>query len=138
MESREKFLYWNEIASYDLETADAMLNTGRYLYVAFMCQQAIEKLVKGIFVFHYGEEAARTHNIWNILKPLIDDEKFNKETEDYLNQNKIFFADLAFYYISERYPSYKENLSNRLNKDSSTKLLLTTKEVFKCLVSQCK
>ena len=115
-----------------------MFNSGRYLYVAFMCQQAIEKLSKGLFVFHYGEEAVRTHNIWIVLKPLIDDEKLDTTTVKYLEDNKLFFADLAFYYISERYPSYKDNLSSRLNKETAMKLLLKTEEVFECLIYQYK
>lgn len=47
MNNVEKYDYWEEIATYDLETAEAMLASGRYLYVVFMCQQAIEKLMKG-------------------------------------------------------------------------------------------
>jgi len=35
----KKYEYWEDIADYDLETADSMLKTGRYLYVVFMCQQ---------------------------------------------------------------------------------------------------
>lgn len=35
--------YWIEIAKYDLETAEAMLKSKRYLYVGFMCHQSIEK-----------------------------------------------------------------------------------------------
>jgi HEPN domain-containing protein len=38
--------YWAEIADYDLDTAEAMLATKRYLYVGFMCHQTIEKLLK--------------------------------------------------------------------------------------------
>ena len=34
-----KVTYWIEMSDYDLETADAMLLTGRYLYVGFMCHQ---------------------------------------------------------------------------------------------------
>ena len=30
-----KVTYWIEMSDYDLETADAMLLTGRYLYVGF-------------------------------------------------------------------------------------------------------
>ena len=41
---------WISIDLYDLETAQAMFNTGRYLYVVFMCQQAIEKLLKALFI----------------------------------------------------------------------------------------
>ena len=39
-----KVTYWIEMSDYDLETADAMLLTGRYLYVGFMCHQTIEKI----------------------------------------------------------------------------------------------
>lgn len=44
----EKVRYWLEIAEYDLETARAMLETGRYLYVGFMCHQVVEKALKEI------------------------------------------------------------------------------------------
>jgi len=40
--------HWVERAEYDLETARSMLDTGRYLYVGYMCQQAVEKALKGI------------------------------------------------------------------------------------------
>lgn len=33
----DKTTYWIEMAEYDLETAVAMFNTKRYLYVGFMC-----------------------------------------------------------------------------------------------------
>ena len=39
----EKVTYWVEMSDYDLETAKAMQETGRYLYVGFMCHQTIEK-----------------------------------------------------------------------------------------------
>ena len=41
---------WFSLAEYDLATAKAMLQTKRYLYVAFMCQQAIEKILKACYV----------------------------------------------------------------------------------------
>ena len=43
-----KVTYWIEMSDYDLETADAMLLTGRYLYVGFMCHQTIEKIRRHI------------------------------------------------------------------------------------------
>lgn len=42
----DKIRYWVEIAEYDLATAEAMLETGRYFYVGFMCHQVIEKILK--------------------------------------------------------------------------------------------
>ena len=34
------------MSDYDFDTAKAMLVTKRYLYVAFMCYQTIEKILK--------------------------------------------------------------------------------------------
>jgi HEPN domain-containing protein len=36
------------LAEYDLETARAMLESRRYLYVGFMCHQTVEKALKVI------------------------------------------------------------------------------------------
>lgn len=51
-----KVEYWFESAEYDLQTARAMLETRRLLYVGFMCHQTIEKALKGIFVTRKPEE----------------------------------------------------------------------------------
>lgn len=40
--SIDKVAYWYDTAKYDIDTAEAMYSTERWLYVAFMCHQAIE------------------------------------------------------------------------------------------------
>ena len=40
----KKINYWIELSDYDLETAEAMHKSKRYLYVGFMCHQTIEKI----------------------------------------------------------------------------------------------
>ncbi len=37
---------WIACSDYDLETARHMFETGRYVYVIFMCHLALEKLLK--------------------------------------------------------------------------------------------
>lgn len=44
-----KISYWVELSDYDIETAEAMFRTRRYLYVGFMCHQTIEKAFKAYF-----------------------------------------------------------------------------------------
>ena len=46
---KDKINYWLDLADYDLETAKAMLNSGRFLYVGFMCHQTIEKALKAMY-----------------------------------------------------------------------------------------
>ncbi|HDP80310.1 MAG TPA: HEPN domain-containing protein [Spirochaetes bacterium] len=49
MDKEQKTQYWQDMAGYDLETARAMLSTGRYLYVGFMCHQTVEKSLKAYY-----------------------------------------------------------------------------------------
>lgn len=140
MNSREKYEYWLDIAEYDLETAKANYASGRYLYVVFMCQQAVEKIVKGLHILYTGEEADRTHNISRIFnkifnqqenRKIITDEEFDSKTEDYMD----LFGELLYYYIAERYPSYKEKLSSTISKDKAKSVLDRAEEVFEWLKS---
>jgi HEPN domain-containing protein len=68
MDSQEKFDHWLKLAKYDLETAEAMFSTGRWLYVAFTCQQAIEKLVKGLYIIFIDDNIPRIHELSLLVK----------------------------------------------------------------------
>jgi len=141
LNNREKYEYWLEAAEYDLESAKVMMNGGRYMYVAFMSQQAIEKLTKGLYTLYTGNEAPMIHNIWNIFKSLkrevnLAEESLNvEEFEINLEKYKSFFAELLAYYISGRYPSFKENISRTIDSKRAERVLHTTQEVFSWIES---
>lgn len=40
---------WMKQARYDFDTAQAMFESGRYIYAVFMSHIAVEKAIKGIF-----------------------------------------------------------------------------------------
>lgn len=130
MNAKEKYTHWLNLAVYDIDTAEAMLNSGRYLYVAFTCQQAIEKLTKGIYVYNYNKEAKYTHNINFILED-IDSVASSSEY-------KSFFNDLTSYYIIGRYDAYKQELAQELDFDKAKFILMKTREAFAWLKSQVK
>lgn len=56
--SIDKVTYWIDIADYDIETAEAMYSTQRWLYVAFMCHQSIEKDDKSVLVWNHARGSA--------------------------------------------------------------------------------
>lgn len=56
---RPAYVRWRERAEYDLETAEAMITTARYIYAVFMCQQAVEKSFKALIAYQVGENVAR-------------------------------------------------------------------------------
>lgn len=58
-----KVIYWVEMSDYDMDTADAMLVTGRYLYVGFMCHQVIEKILKAYWTAHLLEPPLKIHSL---------------------------------------------------------------------------
>ena len=60
-----KYQYWLSYAQNDLESAELMLKSGRWFYTLFMCQQAIEKLVKGLYVILIDDNTPRLHDINN-------------------------------------------------------------------------
>jgi HEPN domain-containing protein len=63
---------WVERARYDLDTADAMFKAGRFLYVLFCCQQAIEKALKAVIVKKTGELPPRIHNLLRLAETAGD------------------------------------------------------------------
>ena len=42
----DKAQYWIEISDYDLDTAEAMLQSKRYLYVGFICTKELQQWIK--------------------------------------------------------------------------------------------
>ncbi len=61
----ENFLSSSE---YDFTTARYMLESGRYVYVIFMCHLAIEKALKAIVAETINKVPPRTHNLLYLLK----------------------------------------------------------------------
>jgi HEPN domain-containing protein len=49
-----------------MDTADAMYETGRYLYVVFMAQQGVEKAIKAL-IEAKGKVAPFEHNLRKLL-----------------------------------------------------------------------
>ena len=73
-----KVAYWTDIADYDLKTAEAMYQTGRWLYVAFMCHQVIEKTIKAYNIeARYPEDKAELARALSpkVCRDLIDNTK---------------------------------------------------------------
>lgn len=54
---------WLDSSFYDLETAEHMYNTGRYIYTVFMCHLALEKLLKARVQEITGETPPKTHDL---------------------------------------------------------------------------
>jgi len=131
MTEREKYEYWLEYAKADLDTAEFMVESRRWLYVSYMCQQAIEKLVKGLFGLYINfDDIPRVHNITRLINDFADKlpQAINRDTLD-------FFNLLSDYYLNNRYPEYIQQLKERMAEGNSREVLIKTKEAFAWLLT---
>ena len=58
---------WLKQADYDIETAEFMVNGGRYFYAVFMCHLSIEKALKGLYQWTLDKVPPKTHNLVYLL-----------------------------------------------------------------------
>lgn len=118
-----KAAYWLEMCDYDLDTAQAMFDAGRYLYVGFLCHLIIEKVLKAYWSNVLEEPPLKIHN----LSKLAEKTGLAQEMTD----NQLAFIDiLEPLNIEARYPSYKDRLIKSLTPEYCQSLLQTTKELF--------
>ena len=124
MDIDEKIAYWLDMSEYDLETAKAMQRTKRYLYVAFMCHQVVEKILKALFVATQKSTPPYTHNLTLLAKEsgIFDD--LSDDQKDFINLIRPLN-------VEARYPSYKERIKKTLNKEKCRDILSQTKEFQK-------
>lgn len=120
---------WTERAQYDLETARAMLQAGRYLYVVFCCQQAVEKALKGLIVLRTGETPPRLHNLPQLARKAglqVDPERAE------------LLRVLTNAYILSRYPEPPGGPGGSLTHAAAAELLSQTEDTSEWILGLIK
>lgn len=117
-----KAIYWLETSEYDLDTAKAMLDTGRHLYVGFTCHLTIEKCLKAV-IAEKGEFPPKIHNLIDLamksgIWDIIDDE-YHK-----------FLRELNPMSITACYPDYRSKINTTLTQEYCKQLYFKTKELW--------
>ena len=126
----ESFKKWQQIAKKDLELAELAIDLGDWVHFGFHCQQALEKLTKGMFILFIDKEAPRTYKINEIIclfekylsKPITDDAK-------------EVFSTLSRFYVEGRYPDIDGNIKFELNETEARYLFTKSKEIFERLLT---
>ncbi len=118
---------WVDASRYDLETARALLGARRYLYVLFMCQQSMEKLLKAHMMARTVEFPPRIHS----LVRLAELAGINLEERE-----KGLLERLSLYYIQSRYPPDIQNLTRKVNRSLALEHLAQTESLWKRLRRQ--
>jgi len=119
--------YWVDLSKYDIDTAKAMLTSGRYLYVLFTCQQAVEKMLKALVVQNTKNFPPKIHDLVKLFS-IADIEANDKKKE--------FLFKLNFYYLETRYPHEISEISKQIKKKTALNFLDETKKILKWLKSK--
>ncbi|MHB9027201.1 MAG: HEPN domain-containing protein [Candidatus Latescibacterota bacterium] len=117
---------WIDQAKYDLDAAQVMLNACRYIYVFFLCQQAVEKALKARIVGLTGELPPRIHNLIKLAE--IAEVELNFE------QTRLY-KELSTYYIQTRYPEEIRAMGSILTREFTTEYFQKTEETLQWLFS---
>jgi HEPN domain-containing protein len=123
------FQNWMSLSDYDIVTAKVMLDTKRYLYVAFMCQQAVEKMLKACFVKEHQTPPPYTHSLVRIAEKLS---LFNNIDQDRQQNLEL----LNSYYITSRYSEDFDEFSKAITPENAKRLFDFTEGFLQWLKSQ--
>ena len=122
MTTEEKVAYWVGLSDYDLETAEGMMQIKKYLYVAFMCHQVIEKIFKAVYTQQKGDTPPYVHKLTYIAKEGGFFDSFSEEQIDFIDK-------LEPLNIKTRYPDYKKELAKRLTPTICLEIINETKKL---------
>lgn len=112
---------WLDSAQYDLETAEQMFNSRRYIYTIFMCHLALEKILKAKVEEITGKTPPKTHDLEYLVG--IAELSPDKDTE-------MFIVEISNLSVVTRYPSDFQSMVNDFSRDRVELILSKTKETF--------
>jgi HEPN domain-containing protein len=119
---------WLERVEYDMKTAEAMLQTRRYIYAVFMCQQAIEKCFKALIAYS-GGDVLPIHNLRRLGEL--------SGVKDHFNEDQLMKLDfLSQYYINARYKEDINELSRGITEEFSRDMINFSKEIIQWLTQR--
>ncbi len=112
---------WLDSAVYDLETAEQMFKTGRYIYTVFMCHLALEKVLKAKVEENKRKTPPKTHDLEYLvsLAGLSPDKDMEK-----------FIVEISNLSIVTRYPKDFSRMLKDFLRERVEVILLKTKESF--------
>lgn len=124
MNLEKQIEYWKIGAESDIETAEILIENGKYLHGLFFCHLTIEKILKANFVKKNESIAPKTHD----LIYLSDHTGLNLDEKDLK-----FLALLMKYQLEGRYPEYLPVVPS---KGQTGEYLNQTKDLLKWLIQK--
>ncbi len=120
--------FWLMSSKDNFDTASAMLKAGRYNFTMFMCQQAVEALLKAVFIVQKNERPEYIHKLPKLVEMI--GVKIPKSIDE-----KILKIDA--HYIKARYKEDRFNVKI-YNKRNAANLLKDAKDVIQWFTKKTK
>ena len=121
---------WLEQVDEDILTAEALFDSGRWLYIGFLCHQAVEKVIKAYWLAMRDDEPIYLHNHFRLLEGC----GLKAELSD---EQRRFIEIMSPMYIAGRYPEYKNQVARMLNEKGSAYLIEQTKLFRQWILQKC-
>ena len=121
---------WLEQVDEDILTAEALFDSGRWLYIGFLCHQAVEKVIKAYWLAMRDDEPIYLHNHFRLLEGC----GLKAELSD---EQRRFIEIMSPMYIAGRYPEYKNQVARMLNEKGSAYLIEQTKLFRQWILQMC-
>ena len=125
----DKVAYWLSIANEDLEVAEDLFKTKRWLYVAFMCHQVIEKTLKAYWNASRDDEPPYIHN----HRRLAEGTGLYSQMSD---AQRRFLGTVSNMNIEARYPEYKTGIAQSLNEQRCRDIINETKQLQQWIIQK--
>ena len=141
MRTDEKYVYWRVLSDYDIETVECLISGKRWTYVTFVCHQAVERLLKGMHIYHLKKETPKSHNLSYLFNEVSKNTDFsellsrkeNGEEEQF--EHEDFLIDLMYYYMTDYPFSYKKTMDCFVDEETAMKVYEKTLEILTWLKS---
>jgi len=121
MSEKENIKFWLQASLDDFNTAKAMLLAKRYNYTMFMCQQAIEELLKATIVIQTNDHPPFLHDL------ILLSQKINLKIPQATREN---LRNINPHYIIARYKPQRFD-PKIYNPASAKKTIRATEETIK-------
>jgi len=125
---RKEIKNWSDQANDDFDSAKFNFNGKKFYVAAFLCQQAVEKALKALFLYEKKGEVPQSHSLIYLATNTSVPKSFYS-----------FLKELTPKFIDTRYPDASVDLPSRIYDEENTKRILDkTKDMLAWIKNQLK
>ena len=125
---RKEIKNWSDQSNDDFDSAKFNFNGKKFYVAAFLCQQAVEKALKALFLYEKKGEVPQSHSLIYLATNTSIPKNFYS-----------FLKELTPKFIDTRYPDASIDLPSRIYDEENTKRLLDKSEdVLEWIKNQLK